>query len=122
MAVRLRLTRVGGKKAPVWRVVVADQRSPRDGRFIETVGQYNPQTEPSTIRLNEERIREWLSKGAQPTPQVRKLLKIQGIDAAARERRARRCATCSSTSRAGSSTSPRRCRSSSSRRTTARSS
>jgi small subunit ribosomal protein S16 len=84
MAVRLRLTRVGGKKDPVWRVVVADQRSPRDGRFIEMVGQYNPQTEPSTIRLNEERILEWLSKGAQPTAQVRKLLKIQGIDPAAR--------------------------------------
>jgi small subunit ribosomal protein S16 len=80
MAVRLRLTRVGGKKDPIWRVVVADQRSPRDGRFIETVGQYNPQTHPSTIRLNEERIRDWLSKGAQPTPQVRKLLKTQGID------------------------------------------
>jgi small subunit ribosomal protein S16 len=84
MAVRLRLTRVGGKKDPVWRVVVADQRSPRDGRFIETVGQYNPQTEPSTIRLNEERIRDWLAKGAQPTPQVRKLLKTQGIDSVAR--------------------------------------
>jgi small subunit ribosomal protein S16 len=84
MAVRLRLTRVGGRKDPIWRVVVADQRSPRDGRFIETVGQYNPQTEPSTIRLNEERIRDWLAKGAQPTPQVRKLLKTQGIDAAAR--------------------------------------
>ena len=73
---------MGGKKDPIWRVVVADQRSPRDGRFIETVGQYNPQTEPSTIRLNEERIREWLGKGAQPTPQVRKLLRTQGIDAA----------------------------------------
>ena len=84
MAVRLRLTRVGGKKDPIWRVVVADQRSPRDGRFIETVGQYNPQTEPSTIRLNEERIRDWLRKGAQPTPQVRKLLKTQGIDPAVR--------------------------------------
>ena len=80
MAVRLRLTRVGSRKNPIWRVVVADQRSPRDGRFIETVGQYNPQTEPSTIRLNEERIREWLGKGAQPTPQVRKLLRTQGID------------------------------------------
>ena len=80
MAVRLRLTRVGGKKDPVWRVVVADQRSPRDGRFIETVGQYNPQTEPSTIVLKEDRIRDWLAKGAQPTPQVKKLLRIQGID------------------------------------------
>ena len=84
MAVRLRLTRRGGKKDPIWRVVVADQRSPRDGRFIETVGQYNPQTEPSTIRLNEERIRDWLAKGAQPTPQVRKLLKTQGIESATR--------------------------------------
>ena len=84
MAVRLRLTRVGGKKDPIWRVVVADQRSPRDGRFIETVGQYNPQTSPSTIRLNEERIRDWLSKGAQPTETVRKLLKIKGIDPNAR--------------------------------------
>ena len=79
MAVRLRLTRVGGKKDPIWRVVVADQRSPRDGRIIETVGQYNAQTEPSTIKLDEERVRHWLSRGAQPTGQVRKLLKIQGI-------------------------------------------
>ncbi|MGZ4270086.1 MAG: 30S ribosomal protein S16 [Solirubrobacteraceae bacterium] len=84
MAVRLRLTRVGGRKDPIWRVVVADQRSPRDGRFIETVGQYNPQTEPSTIKLDEDRVREWLSKGAQPTATVRKLLKTQGIDPAAR--------------------------------------
>jgi small subunit ribosomal protein S16 len=83
MAVRLRLTRRGGKKDPIWRVVVADQRSPRDGRFIETVGQYNPQTDPSTIVLKEDRIREWLSKGAQPTAQVRKLLRTQGIDSSA---------------------------------------
>lgn len=82
MAVRLRLTRVGGRKDPVWRVVVADQRSPRDGRIIETVGQYNAQTEPSTIVLKEDRIREWLDKGAQPTDQVRKLLRTQGIHAA----------------------------------------
>jgi small subunit ribosomal protein S16 len=79
MAVRLRLTRIGGKKDPVWRVVVADQRSPRDGRVIETVGQYNAQTEPSTIVLNEERIRSWLERGAQPTDTVRKLMRIQGI-------------------------------------------
>ncbi len=84
MAVRLRLTRVGGKKDPIWRVVVADQRSPRDGRVIETVGQYNAQTNPSTIKLDEERIREWLAKGAQPTRTVSKLLRIQGIDPAAR--------------------------------------
>jgi len=79
MAVRLRLTRIGGKKDPIWRVVVADQRSPRDGRIIESVGQYNPQTEPSTIKIDEERVRHWLAQGAQPTEQVRKLLKIQGI-------------------------------------------
>ena len=60
MAVRLRLTRIGGRKNPIWRVVVADQRSKRDGRVIETVGHYNAQTEPSTIVLNEERIRDWL--------------------------------------------------------------
>ena len=79
MAVRMRLTRVGGKKDPIWRVVIADQRSPRDGRIIESVGQYNAQTDPSTIRLNEERVRHWLDRGAQPTDQVRKLLKISGI-------------------------------------------
>jgi small subunit ribosomal protein S16 len=75
----MRLTRIGGKKDPVWRVVVADQRSPRDGRIIESIGQYNAQTDPSTIRIDEERARHWLSRGAQPTSQVRKLLKIQGI-------------------------------------------
>jgi small subunit ribosomal protein S16 len=75
----MRLTRIGGKKDPVWRVVIADQRSPRDGRIIESVGHYNAQTEPSTVALDEERVRHWLSQGAQPTNQVRKLLKIQGI-------------------------------------------
>ena len=79
MAVSMRLTRVGGKKDPVWRVVVADRTSPRDGRFIETVGRYNAQTDPSTIVLNEDRVRYWLSKGAQPSDPVRKLLKTQGI-------------------------------------------
>ena len=82
MSVRLRLTRVGGKKDPIWRVVAADQRSPRDGRVIETVGRYNPQTDPSTISLDEEKVRAWLARGAQPTPTVRKLLRIQGIQAA----------------------------------------
>jgi small subunit ribosomal protein S16 len=81
VAVRLRLTRVGNSKNPIWRVVVADQRSPRDGRFIEVVGHYNAQTDPSTITLDEERIRHWLSKGAQPTDQVRKLLRTQDIAA-----------------------------------------
>jgi small subunit ribosomal protein S16 len=80
MAVSMRLTRVGGRKDPVWRVVVADRRSPRDGRFIETLGRYNPQTDPSTIALDEDRVRHWLERGAQPTDTVRKLLKIQGIE------------------------------------------
>ena len=75
---------MGGKKDPIWRVVVADQRSPRDGRFIENVGQYNPQTDPSTINLDEDRVRAWLAKGAQPTDTVRKLLNIKGIDPNAR--------------------------------------
>jgi small subunit ribosomal protein S16 len=79
MAVSMRLTRVGGKKDPQWRVVVADSRSPRDGRFIETLGRYNPQTDPSTIVLKEERIRHWLERGAQPSGPVKKLLKTQGI-------------------------------------------
>ncbi|MDX6689382.1 MAG: small subunit ribosomal protein [Solirubrobacteraceae bacterium] len=79
MSVRLRLTRIGGKKDPIWRVVVADQRSPRDGRVIETIGQYNPQTEPSTIKIDEERARHWLEHGAQPSQQVSKLLRISGI-------------------------------------------
>ena len=81
MAVRIRLTRVGARNNPIWRVVATDKRSPRDGRFIEVVGHYNAQTDPSTIKLDEERIREWLAKGAQPTDQVKKLLKIQGIAA-----------------------------------------
>jgi small subunit ribosomal protein S16 len=70
---------VGGRKNPIWRVVAADQRSPRDGRFIEVVGQYNAQTSPSTITLDEDRVRAWLDKGAQPTDQVRRLLRTQGI-------------------------------------------
>jgi small subunit ribosomal protein S16 len=82
MSVRLRLTRVGGHKDPIWRVVVADQRSPRDGRVIETVGRYNAQTDPSTIQIDEERVRAWLARGAQPTRTVRKLLRTQGIDPA----------------------------------------
>jgi small subunit ribosomal protein S16 len=75
----MRLTRVGGKKDPVWRVVVADSRAPRDGRSIEVVGRYNAQTEPSTIVINEERARFWLARGAQPSGPVTKLLKTQGI-------------------------------------------
>jgi small subunit ribosomal protein S16 len=79
MAVRLRLTRIGSRKNPVWRVVVADQRAKRDGRVVEIVGHYNAQTNPSTIVLDEDRIRDWLSRGAQPSDSVRKLLRIQGI-------------------------------------------
>jgi small subunit ribosomal protein S16 len=80
VAVRLRLTRVGGRKDPVWRVVVADQRSKRDGRVIETVGHYNAQTNPSTISIDEPRVRDWLARGAQPSATVRKLLRISGIN------------------------------------------
>jgi small subunit ribosomal protein S16 len=70
---------VGGRKDPVWRVVVADQRSKRDGRVIETIGHYNAQTNPSTIVVNEERARVWLARGAKPSDTVRKLLRIRGI-------------------------------------------
>jgi small subunit ribosomal protein S16 len=78
MSVRVRLTRVGSNKNPIWRVVVADQRSPRDGRFIETIGHYNPQTNPSTIVLDEERFQHWVSRGAQPTNTVKQLVKAHG--------------------------------------------
>jgi small subunit ribosomal protein S16 len=83
MSVRVRLTRVGSKKNPIWRVVVADQRSPRDGRFIETIGHYNPQTEPSTIRIDEERLQHWIARGAQPTGTVKQLMKAQAKGLAA---------------------------------------
>ena len=79
MAVKIRLTRVGSKKNPIYRVVVADSRSPRDGRFIEIVGRYNPQTDPSTIDLDEAKIKDWMSKGAQPSDPVAKLIKAAGI-------------------------------------------
>ena len=79
MAVRLRLTRIGGKKDPIWRVVVADQRSPRDGRVIETIGRYNAQTEPSEIVIDEERLSHWLARGAQPSDTVRRLMRAKGI-------------------------------------------
>ena len=79
MAVKIRLTRVGATNNPIWRVVATDQRSPRDGRFIEVLGHYNPQTEPSTIELDEERVRDWLARGAQPSNTVKNLLKAKGI-------------------------------------------
>ena len=79
MAVKMRLTRVGSKKNPIYRVVVADSRSPRDGRFIEIIGRYNPQTDPSTIELDEQKVKDWLGKGAQPSGAVQKLLKAKNI-------------------------------------------
>jgi small subunit ribosomal protein S16 len=79
VAAKIRLARVGSKKNPIYRVVVADSRSPRDGRFIEIVGRYNPQTEPSLIELDEAKIRDWLAKGAQPSDPVKRLLKVKGL-------------------------------------------
>ena len=81
MAARIRLTRVGSKKNPIYRVVVADSRSPRDVRFLDIVGRYNPQTDPSTIELDEEKVRYWLAKGAQPSEPVARLLKVKNIGA-----------------------------------------
>ncbi|MEJ7817490.1 MAG: 30S ribosomal protein S16 [Thermoleophilaceae bacterium] len=83
MSVRVRLTRVGSKKNARWRVVVADQRSPRDGRTIETVGHYNPQTDPSTVVLDRERLDYWIERGAQPSNSVRKLMRVPAGVAAA---------------------------------------
>jgi small subunit ribosomal protein S16 len=79
MAVKLRLARVGSKKNPIYRIVAADERSPRDGKFLEIVGRYNPQTDPSTIEIDEGKAKDWLAKGAQPTDAVRRLLKTQNI-------------------------------------------
>ena len=79
MSVKIRLARHGSKKNPIYRVVVADSRVPRDGRAIEEIGRYNPQTQPSLIEIDADRAREWLSRGAQPTETVRKLLTIAGV-------------------------------------------
>jgi small subunit ribosomal protein S16 len=78
MAVKLRLTRVGKTKQPEYRIVAADSRSPRDGRFIEILGHYNPRTDPSTLSVDNDKAVKWLSQGAQPTDRVRKLLEISG--------------------------------------------
>jgi small subunit ribosomal protein S16 len=78
MAVKLRLTRVGKTKQPEYRIVAADSRSPRDGRFIEILGHYNPRTDPSTLSVDNDKAVKWLSQGAQPTDRVRKLLQISG--------------------------------------------
>ena len=80
MAVKIRLRRMGQKKAPFYRIVVADSRSPRDGRFIEEIGYYDPTKEPSEIRVDEEAAKKWLENGAQPTQTVEKILKTAGIE------------------------------------------
>ena len=79
MATKIRLRRMGAKKAPFYRVVVADSRYPRDGRFIEEVGYYNPQTEPAEVKIDAEKAKTWLANGAQPTTAVKKLFKQAGI-------------------------------------------
>jgi small subunit ribosomal protein S16 len=77
--VKMRLRRMGAKKAPFYRIVVADSRFPRDGRFIEEIGTYNPLTDPAEIKIIAERAKDWLQNGAQPTDTVKKLLKIAGV-------------------------------------------
>jgi small subunit ribosomal protein S16 len=79
MSVKIRLARGGAKKKPFYQVVVADERCPRDGRFVENLGQYDPKQNPPVVALKEERTLEWLQKGAQPTDTVRQLLRQQGI-------------------------------------------
>ena len=79
MAVRMRLTRVGSKKNPIYRVVVADSRSPRDGKFLDIVGQYNPQPDPSLIEFNEDKVKDWLGRGAKPSEAVGRLLKAKNL-------------------------------------------
>lgn len=80
MAVKLRLTRVGKTKQPQYRIVAADSRSPRDGRFIEIIGQYNPRQEPSVVNLDADKAAHYLAQGAQPTERVAKLLEIAGVE------------------------------------------
>ena len=79
MAVKIRLRRIGAKKQPFYRIVVADSRYPRDGRFIEEIGYYNPLTEPSDVKVDAEKVEKWLKNGAQPTDTVKALLKKNGI-------------------------------------------
>ena len=80
MAVKIRLTRLGKKKAPFYRIVVADSRNKRDGRVIEEIGTYDPNTDPSTYKVDEEAAKKWLANGAQPTETVAKILKLAGIE------------------------------------------
>jgi len=77
--VKIRLRRMGAKKQPTYRFVVTDARSPRDGRFIEIVGHYNPRTEPKTVVVDEDKVRDWLAKGAQPSDPVRRLFAARGL-------------------------------------------
>lgn len=79
MAVKIRLRRMGAKKAPFYRIIVADSRSPRDGRFIEEVGYYNPMTNPAEVKLEAEKIEKWLANGAQPTETVKSILTKNGV-------------------------------------------
>ena len=79
MAVKIRLRRMGAKKAPFYRIIVADSRSPRDGRFIDEIGYYNPTTEPVTVKINEEKATKWVKNGAQPTDTVKRLFNNAGI-------------------------------------------
>lgn len=80
MAVKMRLRRMGQKKAPFYRIIVADSRSPRDGKFIAEIGTYDPTRNPSAISVNEEEAKKWLANGAQPTEAVSKILKVAGIE------------------------------------------
>jgi len=79
MGVRIRLSRMGSKKRPFYRIVVADSQAPRDGRFVEVIGTYNPRTEPVEVQVDSERLQTWLTKGAEPTDTVRSLLKKKGL-------------------------------------------
>ena len=79
MAVKIRLKRIGAKKSPFYRIVVADSRSPRDGRFIEEIGTYNPLTEPKTVKVDNEKALDWIKKGAKPTETVERLFKANGL-------------------------------------------
>ena len=88
MAVKMRLMRMGMKKAPYYRVVVADSRSPRDGRFIENIGIYHPNMEPSRVEIDTDKARDWLAKGAQPTEAVVNLLAIAGVEEMAQRKQA----------------------------------
>ena len=79
MAVKIRLRRMGQKRNPIYRIVVADSKSPRDGRFVEEIGTYNPNTDPSEFKVDEEAAKRWLANGAQPTEVVGKIFKLAGI-------------------------------------------